>query len=544
MWPRKLPEWVIQDPRRAAECNVYKKLDLVLDDEWSVYYSRPWWGLSRTGGEIDGEADFVVAHPDWGVLFLEVKGGLVRHDPLTSKWTSRDRLGIKHTIKDPMQQAVRSKHELLKKFRLAAGWPSRRVRLRHGVIFPDSQPDGEELVGGYEQELFCFSEDLRDRLRSWVVQRLASHAEDRLDREVGPGRNGIAAIDSTIAAPTRLRVPLHRQLDGDVTHQDAIMTGAQLQAIAFIDCHPRVVVEGGAGTGKTVIACELAVRYAEAGRSVILCCLSAALAASLEYRIGKRPNLDVMTVNELRAAKLAGKLGRYEAVVVDEGQDVDWSDWDLVEGCLSPRSLLRVLFDSNQAVYRARDDLESRLQAKSIPLLLNLRNTKRIASVTEPLYQGPLIQCAGPEGCLPLLIETTASQTLDSAIATIQELVLGQSLAPADVAVLVADASIGADIRARLLVSKLRTTDALTRAPNSIVVETIACFKGLESLAVVVLADRLSANNPELSYVAVSRARALLMVIGPVAGTLLGKALQAGGSRLLGGHTEISSEAS
>lgn len=537
MWPRKLPEWVVQDPRRAAECEVYKKLDLVLDDEWSVYYSRPWWGLSNTGGEIDGEADFVVAHPDRGVLFLEVKGGLVKHDPLTSKWSSVDRLRVKHTIKDPMQQAMKSKHELLKKFQLVPGWPHQRVRLRHGVILPDSQPENDELVGGYEQELFCFSKDLRDGLRSWVVQRLASHATHGLDREVGPGRDGIAAIDSTIAAPARLQVPLHRQLEGDVAQQDALMTGAQLQAIAFIDALPRVVVEGGAGTGKTVIGCELAVRYAETGRSVVLCCLSAALAASLRRRIGECPNLEILTISELRSGASAGRLRHYEAVIVDEGQDVDWSDWDLIERSVSPGGLLRVLFDSNQAVYRARDDLETRLQAKGIPLLLNLRNTKRIASVTELLYQGPLIQCAGPEGSVPLLFETSASMTPESVATTVLELIEGQSLAPADVAVLVPDAKATADINARLLSGRLKTTDAATRAPGAVVVDTIARFKGLEALAVVVLTDRLSANNLELSYVAVSRARALLVVIGPVSGTRLGKALVNGGCELASAHT-------
>jgi len=68
----------------------------------------------------------------------------------------------------------------------------------------------------------------------------------------------------------------------------------------------------------------------------------------------------------------------------------------------------------------------------------------------------------------------------------------------------------------------------MTRAPGSAIVETIARFKGLEATTVVVLADRLCANNGELSYVAVSRARALLVVVGPVTGTKLGEALRTG----------------
>lgn len=534
MWPRVLPSWVLRDPRRASERKVYEKLALMLDDSWSVYYSRPWWGISSTGGEIDGESDFVVAHPESGVLFLEVKGGLVSHDPKTSRWTSTDRLRITHRIKDPVQQAMKSKHELLKKFSAKSTWPAHRVRLRHGVILPDSDPIDSELIGGYEQELFCFATDLRDRCRQWITQRLASHADADQDKESGPGNGGMVAIDQVIAAPAKLTVPLHRELEADITQQDLLLTGAQMQAIVFIDADPRVVVEGGAGTGKTIIACELAIRYSQAGRSTLLCCLSEALAASLKRRIGERPGLQVMTLSDMRASANGGTIGPFDAVIIDEGQDVDWTDWDIVEGCIADGGLLRVLFDSNQAIYRARSDLETRLQAKGIALGLNLRNTQRIAAVTEPLYRGPLIQCAGAEGRPSVLLETAPERTREQVVATVRELVNGPSaLPPSDIAVLVPDDAIATDIRSRLLTAGLKASDAVTRAPGSVIVETISRFKGLEAVTVVVLADRICGNSGELSYVAVSRARALLVVIGPVSGTQLGNALQAGKCELV-----------
>lgn len=529
MWPRTLPAWVRQDPRRSAECEVYDKLELVLGDGWSVYYSRPWWGISARGGEVDGEADFVLAHADAGVLFIEVKGGLVRHDPTTGRWTSRDRLGITHNIKDPVQQAMKSKHELLKKFRLSAAWPAHRVRLRHGVILSDSEPEDSGLIAGYEQELFCFSTALRDRLFTWVKGRLASHADREQDIERGPGKSGIAAIEETIAAPARLKVPLHRELESDVAQQDALLTGAQLQAILFIDAHPRVVIEGGAGTGKTLVAAELSVRYAQDGRSTLLCCLSEALASSLKGRIAGQNNLKVLTLAEMRRAASQRLLGSYRAVVVDEGQDVDWAEWDLVEACVQAGGVLRVFFDSNQAVYRARDDLETRLQAEGVPLRLNLRNTKRIAAVTEPLYRGPLIQCAGAMGGLPLVVETSVAEGAERVLTTVHELVSGQSLAPGDVAVLASDDKAVETIRTGLSRIGHKATDALTRTPGAVIVETVARFKGLESLAVVLFADRTCANNPELAYVGVSRARALLIVIGMLTNTKLGSALRSGG---------------
>lgn len=535
MWPRVLPSWVVQDPRRSAECRVYDKLSLVLDDSWSVYYSQPWWGISPTGGEIDGEADFVVASPEHGVLFLEVKGGLVRFEPKTFIWTSTDRLKVTHRIKDPVLQAVKSKHELLKKFQANSSWPSHRVRLRHGVILPDSEPAVGDLVAGYERELFCCATELRDRFGQWIYRRLASHAESRHDSESGPGCAGLSAIDQTIAAPARLTVPLHRELEADIAQQDILLTGAQMQAVVFIDSYPRVVVEGGAGTGKTVIACELAKRYILAGRKTLLCCLSDALAASLIQRLGSLPGLEVRTLAELRTDPGCGKSTAYDAVIVDEGQDVDWTDWDMVERSIASDGLLRVFFDSNQAIYRARADLETRLQAKGVPLALNLRNTQRIAAVTESLYRGPLIQCAGPEGRPSVLLESTLEQSRERVVSTVTELIHGNSaLLPADIAVLVPDNRSATGLRSQLLMAGIKVSDAVTRDPGSVVLDTIARFKGLEAVTVVVMVDRTSANSGELAYVAVSRARALLIVAGPVTGTRLGKALLNGQCELVG----------
>jgi len=172
------------------------------------------------------------------------------------------------------------------------------------------------------------------------------------------------------------------------------------------------------------------------------------------------------------------------------------------------------------------------LQAKAMPLLLNLRNTKRIAAVTEPLYRGPLVRCEGAEGSLPALIESSDGVS-SRVVAAVSDLVLQQSLAPSDVVVLAGDEAAASEIRTRLRAAGIKTSDAVTQLPGAVVVETIARFKGLEALAVIVHADKISTNNQELSYVAVSRARALLRVVGPAIGTTLGLAMRAGGCEIV-----------
>ena len=101
MWPRSLPQEVAEDPLRRAECEVYERLKQILDGSFHVFYACPWLGVGPDGEEVDGECDFVIAHPRRGILVLEVKGGAVAFDPESDQWTSRDRAGVEHRIKDP-----------------------------------------------------------------------------------------------------------------------------------------------------------------------------------------------------------------------------------------------------------------------------------------------------------------------------------------------------------------------------------------------------------------------------------------------------------
>jgi hypothetical protein len=81
VYPKEMPSWVRQDPLRSAECKVYSALKTQLDEPYVLFYSRPWLGLTSDGREIDGEADFVIVHPEFGILSIEVKGGEIHYDP-------------------------------------------------------------------------------------------------------------------------------------------------------------------------------------------------------------------------------------------------------------------------------------------------------------------------------------------------------------------------------------------------------------------------------------------------------------------------------
>lgn len=120
LFPERLPLSVRNELLRAAECSVYEKLS-AFPDSFTVFYNVSWLGRSDAGAQ-DGEADFVVAHPERGLLVLEVKGSGIAYDALSGKWTSTNRLGETVAIKDPVEQTRCSKHALLRTLQDMPGW--------------------------------------------------------------------------------------------------------------------------------------------------------------------------------------------------------------------------------------------------------------------------------------------------------------------------------------------------------------------------------------------------------------------------------------
>ncbi len=536
MWPRELPAWITTDSRRAAEISVFRQLEKLLEDDWAVFYSRPWWGINQRGGEVDGEADFILVHPTRGLLFLEVKGGGISYDPATSQWKTRDRDGITHNIKDPINQAMTCKHKYLQRLKAVAGWPRGYIRFRHGAVFPDSSPPPamDPSLGGHEKRLFCHAEEFDNAFDHWILERLSPHSDDPGKAEVGPGKDGIHAVHELLAKPVSLRVPMIRDVQGETNTMESLLTGAQLASLAEIESTDRAFVEGGAGTGKTVLAMEIAAREAGKGHAALFCCRSGPLAKRVATRMTAFPSVRVMTFDELRATPDSANAhrmnprdaGPWDAIVIDEAQDFDMEWWDLIERLLDrPGTRLRAFADSNQAIYRLRDDLETRLRAKSFPLRLNLRNTRKIARVTDALYKGPLITACGPEGVDPTVEICDLESAKRLAAETVLRLLRDENIPSSMVAILVPDSATGDALRRSLSRQGIGTMDADSGTSVGVTVDTVERFKGLESAVVLLISDRDLCRNHELSYVGVSRSRNRLYVFGPLSGSLLNGAL-------------------
>ena len=545
MWPREIPAEIVSNILRSAECRVYNRLRDVLEDSFVVFYSRPWLGLTPFGEEKDGECDFLIAHPNLGILAIEVKGGEVSYDPKLDKWKSRDRWNVRHKIKNPVGQARTSKHHLLKKLKDSGKWKSRRIRARHGVILPDSECPGEDLGPDSPRSIFCCLDEFETDLRQWVMNRYGEI--DGLSQKEKPlGEDGIRALEAVLAHPFQLHVPLGNILASDDA-QIETLTYQQFHTLTFIQDIHRAAISGGAGTGKTVLAMEEAVRRAGSGEKILFLCFNHPLAEYIHHRLESWKNIRVVTFHELcyqmankagiqlpggisekklSARKYSDILGkalqilhnhRFNVIIVDEGQDFSPEWLSTLDKALHPDGFLRIFFDSNQSVYGTVPVLPLEINQPPFRLSLNMRNTRRIHNVVQKYYNGSAIEPIGPEGVEVEWIHASSASEIQSIInQRVHHLLTEERIRPSDIAVLVTSAQKIAEFApdARLDGVECRNAEAIDL--DFLILDTIRRFKGLERRVVIIAATPDMTGDRELIYVATSRARAYLVIVGNV----------------------------
>jgi len=115
----------MQDRRSAAEVKMFAALGRALSADWTVLHHVQWLQKRPGRDTPDGEADFVIVHPDKGALVLEIKGGRIRYEAASGQWftSGTGPEGVK--IHDPVGQARDSTYALHRFARSLPGWPQR-----------------------------------------------------------------------------------------------------------------------------------------------------------------------------------------------------------------------------------------------------------------------------------------------------------------------------------------------------------------------------------------------------------------------------------
>ncbi len=542
---------------RLSEIDVKSERDLAaalidrLPADCLIIHSYPWLKESEWQGRkhiSEGETDFLIIHPEaGGILVVETKGGDMRYNPAERKWF---RPGQKGSLKDPFKQAVDGMHFLQK---LIANYVphvngSSPFAFGFAVVFPDCDYSGQMPPGANSTVLFGrrdmpkLGEKLTAAIRQW------GNGQPPLSRDI------VQKIKQAVLPEFHILQVLSRKV---AQEEETLirLTDNQINILQMLAAWPQALIEGVAGSGKTLIAMNQARRFAEQGHRVLFTCYNRKLAAWLEgnvpdnlcdrivvrhfhglaYDLCKKAGIEFKIPEEKQKLsefwsnevpglmlEAASKLDQtFDAIVVDEGQDFMPEWWDALH-CLNDggaQGKFYVFYDPAQNIYTGAR-FKPPFTLPPVKLLHNCRNTRNIAGHCGKIINTEIALPPGAPDGTPCAISTVTTQ--EEAVLLLQKTLdtwLREGLLPSQIAVLGIHSRSETLLKGKQKVGNCKISDDLDRwhADETVLFDTVRSFKGLEADAIVLFAIPEPDSDPHFSradyYVAASRAKHILQVI-------------------------------
>ncbi len=328
---RMIPPKIHPEVQSSAERRVFDWIrDAAGTDDWICLHSL---GLSEHESKRRAEIDFLLL-TRVGIFVLEVKGGRVARE--NGVWKFTNRFGKTTTkAEGPFDQASSAMFGIEKRIRrhLESG-DRRQQRLLYGfgVVTPDT-PFADLLGPEADRRQLYDRESIkvdRQLIRSFIEQ-LAEYWRERSSLGDNPGRYAPTKKDLDVILQFLRgdfdRIPSIGAIADASSHQMHALEAEQYQVLDAMENYPapRIIVQGGAGTGKTLLAVEIAKREADrASGDVLLLCFNRVLADVLRHNVKShdRGNITVSSIHAVLAdlIKDACCHGEFEQGKVGLGQ--------------------------------------------------------------------------------------------------------------------------------------------------------------------------------------------------------------------------------
>lgn len=514
-----------------AEQKVYGIIRDALDDTWTVFHSFKAVSPNREGYLLDLEIDFLLFRPDTGLLVLEVKGGQITFD---GRW-GRVYQGEK-PIRDPFEQATANKYKLKSYLerRLGARVP---IALMHAVCFPDTYEEPQSLPPNAMRDIVVTGRDLADP--SAALQRVYAAYKPPFrtmsQREADSVREALAPLcEYGVSLADRLE-QAERQLFR--------LTEEQCRMLTFLSRHKMALIQGCAGSGKTVMAVKKAQELAAEGRSVLLLAFNQMIGERLKAAVAGTPGIVAGTYHDycLERLSAANRLPPeeegndyytksvpqaflelvterpvvFDALIIDEGQDFRTDYWISLSYLVRDDGWFYIFYDPDQNVFGSEMDFP--IAGPPFMLCSNCRNSQEICGFVARHTSGEMHPMPDlPEGepvedsayTSPTGRRRQLGRILDG-------LVHQQHLSPERIVVLGGHNIDKTCIPADGAIGAFRIVEGGGEGQNAIAYHTYMKYKGCEADAVVLL--DVDPADPRWSeqaiYTTASRAKHLLYVI-------------------------------
>lgn len=526
----------------GPECksNAERKVFNLLKESSLEGYAFHSVGLPKHEKKSYSEADFIIV-TRCGILCLEIKGGQVSCE--NGLWTFENKYNKKdYKYEGPFEQAAGVRFALREALKKILPWIN-KASFASGVVFPDITFSYRgvsvipEVMYDYSsKELFDeFINKCYDYWDSREHRRLYYLTDEEIELIKCAVRDDLHFVPSLQATINSIDEHLIR------------LTDEQINIIDNIEDNDKILVNGPAGSGKTLIALEYAKRAARNNKRVLFLVFNKCLARYISKLVSDKNiivkhihgliseyvALDVQKMKspqyysdilpkKFEALLDAKKIAPYDVLVVDEGQDlltchyISILDKLLKKGLYGGRWIL--FYDGNQNLFCGTKFVKALETIKKyspviFKLTKNCRNTQQIAEFNKccsRLDSGKtsingkevkIIGCAQNEEC--------------SMLEVLLEQLLSSEVAPSDITI-ISPYSIENSILSKYEGKYKKNIAKFTgeSVTNEIQFSTIQSFKGLDAKIVIAIDTQnyLSDNN-FIAYTVFSRARAMLCVI-------------------------------
>lgn len=542
-----IPPFMGEDIKSNAEKKMY---DVLQELDLKNAYVLHSLGLPKHQTKIYGEIDFVVVC-ERGIACLEIKGGRV--ECREGKWFFIDRYGVEREKPEgPFAQVVGNMFSLKQVLsqRFSNIPQMKNVLLACGVVFPDID------FSSKSQEII--PEIIYDKSTQSVtayMERVFDYWESRQHRE--PSKlppTAIKEIVSYLRGEFSFVPCLADRLDG-IEKRLIRLTAEQTQVMNALGMNDHLLIEGNAGTGKTLLAVDFALKKAAQGNKVLYLTFNKNLANNIVDQIGMNDNLKIINIHALFGEYVnvdisqmnenpqkyfaeilpdvfyeyvSGldqsqlELLQYDLLVMDEGQDIIKPNFlfslDYLLKAGFENGHWAVFYDEKQNIYNPeyQDGMEllQSYHCTKFKLFVNCRNTVQIGDYCSKASGISLTEFIKENGEEVQKISYTSDEEYKNKILDILKQLRAERVSMSDVTFLAPKKY----KNSRLASSGIKVVETGVDRPNSDMpwFATIQGYKGLDSKIIILcdLEDVQDKNFSKLIYIAATRARALLFVVG------------------------------
>lgn len=298
--PREIPKTVKAPKGERDLFELFREVEGA--DDWSILHS---YRLSKHQSKVEGEIDFVLVIPEFGIVCIEVKS----HERIARKngqWlNSRG-----HPMQDPFSQVSGAMYSLKENMVKKLGW-LKEVPFLSLVWFTGCDVKGRiPNTGEWEDFQLLDRKDLKGNV-SEAVRKSTKQGIDKLARKNERLKKGAKnfSVKKAEEVVKKMRPDIELQVSAEVLRNERNLElrgfiEEQYKALDAVQTNRAIVFTGQAGTGKTFLAMEIARRVSDDGRKVLLLCYNRNLARDLSRRM-EGTGVDVSTVHKMML-KLAG----------------------------------------------------------------------------------------------------------------------------------------------------------------------------------------------------------------------------------------------